>query len=106
MSLATCSWIRSSAIRAASFHLDRIESGVAADVEHTFPVHVRQLAFEAAELLRRIITEEMIRRGPHPPQVHVVEPGPKRLDSLLKIVARNCAELGFGKRHAQVNSEL
>src|SRR5437764_13160011 len=58
---------------AAALHLDRVEAGVATDVEHAFPAEVlRQLRSEAAEFRARIIAEEMVGRGPGPTEVDVV----------------------------------
>src|SRR5438309_7123214 len=57
---------------AAALHLDRIEAGVAADVEYALAGKVlRQLRREAAKLCAWIIAEEMLWRGPHPAKVDV-----------------------------------
>ena len=56
--------------RAAALHLDRIEAGVAADVEHALARKIlRQMRREAAEFRAWIIAEEMVGRGPHAAEV-------------------------------------
>ena len=66
--------LRSTPRGPATLHLQRIEAGVAADVEHALARNVREGMSEAGELVGGIVVEEVIRRGAHAAQVHVVEP--------------------------------
>src|SRR6185437_9277984 len=71
-------------------HLDRIESCVAADVEHALAAEIaRETGFEAAELRAGIIAQEMVGRGPYAIQIDVVEPRPERLYALFQVVCCN-----------------
>ena len=86
---------------AAPLHLDGVEAGVAADVEHGLAGQVgRDRVGEAPPLHRRVVAEEMVGRGPTPSQVDVVEPGPERLDLARGLVG--CTVLGC--RHGAVPS--
>jgi hypothetical protein len=65
----------------APLHLDGVEASVATDVQHALAGQVgRQRVAEAAPLHGRIVTEEMVRRGPDALEVDVVEPLAQRID--------------------------
>ena len=68
-------------VGAAPLHLQRVEPGVAADVEHAPPTQVgRDRVREALPLDVGVVAQEVLGRGPHPAEVHVVEPGPELVD--------------------------
>src|SRR3546814_9327003 len=70
--------------RAAAFHLDRIEAGVAADVEHRFSRQVFGNGVrKARELEGGIIAQEMVRRGFHAADAKIVEPWADRKSTRL-----------------------
>jgi hypothetical protein len=75
------------AVRATPLHLDRIEAGVAADVEHALAGEIgRQCRRETTIFEAGIIAQEMVRRGPQPiTQIDVLEPGRERLDLGLQV---------------------
>src|SRR3546814_15621931 len=75
----------------------RIEAAVAADVENAFPVQIcRQGVGEPPPFHRRIITEEMLRRGRHAMQVDIVKPRPERLGPGAKLLMRYTGSLQIG----------
>src|SRR5205823_8424127 len=81
------------AVGPAALHLDRVEAGVAADVEHAFAAEVPgQLRREAAELGAGIIAEEMVGRGPRAAEIDVVKPGAERDDARFEIGTRHGAK--------------
>src|SRR5690606_9277990 len=62
-------------------HLDRIEAGIAPDVEDRLSGKIgRERRFEPGELERGIIPQEMVGRRLHGPDAQIVEPGAERLD--------------------------
>ena len=62
----------------APFHLDRVETAIAADVEHAHSGEtLGQHVGEAAKLDAGIVAQEVIRRRPDAAEIHVVEPGPE-----------------------------
>ena len=65
-------------VGAAPLHLDGVEAGVAADVEHGPPAQVaRHRLGEVRPLVRRIVVQEMLGRGGDAAEVEVVEPRPE-----------------------------
>ena len=75
--------------RTAPLHLHGIEPGVAADVQHRLTRQVGgQAVLEPPPFHGRVITQEMLRRGLHPAQIHVVEPGSQRLRPRLDRIRR------------------
>ncbi len=63
------------AVRAAPLHLDRVEAGVAADIEHGLAAQVRrERVGEVTPLDGGVVAQEMVGRGLNPAQVEVVEP--------------------------------
>ncbi len=63
-------------IGAAPLHLQRKESAIAADVQHRPAAQImRNGVCIAAPLDVGVIAQEMVRRGPHAHQLHVVKPG-------------------------------
>jgi hypothetical protein len=65
--------------RAAPLHLDRVEAGVAPDVEHGLAPEIgRDRALEAAPFQRGVVPQEMVRRRLHAVQIEVMEPLPER----------------------------
>ena len=72
-------------ISAAAFHLDGIEAGVAADIEHGFASQVtRKGVAEALELGAWIISEEVVGCGLDSIEAKIVEPGAERSNALLE----------------------
>src|SRR5205085_2311210 len=66
---------------AALFHLDRIEAGIASDVEHRLAGEVgRHGVGEALPLDVRVVAEEVIGRGLHAGEVDVVKPAAEGTD--------------------------
>ncbi|CAO4136465.1 hypothetical protein OFEAOIEE_LOCUS4221 [Methylorubrum extorquens] len=64
--------------RTATFHLDRIEAAVAANIEHGLAGEVvGKRGREPTPLQPWIIAEKVIGRSPDPAEVDVVEPGPE-----------------------------
>src|SRR5579871_463856 len=67
---------------AAPLHLDRIESRVAADIEHGFPSEIRRDRMrELLPFERRVISQKMMRRGFHAAEIHVLKPLAKLSDA-------------------------
>ena len=78
---------------AAPLHLDGVEAGVAADVEHGLAGEVlRDGVLEAAPLDVRVVAQEMLGRGLDAAQVDVVEPGPSAA-ARLRISSASAARL-------------
>src|SRR3982751_4682765 len=68
--------------RAAALHLQRVESGVAADVEHGLAGEIsRNCVREAAPLHSRIIAEEMVGGGAHATEVEILKPVAQLMDA-------------------------
>src|ERR1044071_9195493 len=66
---------REHARRAAPLHFQRIEPGVAADIENALAGEVsRDRIREMPPLHRRVVTEKMVGGGFHSVQVQIVEP--------------------------------
>src|SRR5579885_3231366 len=76
-------------VGAAAFHFHRIESSVAADIEHRLAaqVGIDDLA-EALPLYRRIIAQEMQGRSPDSAEIKVVKPWTKLCDPVRNLLAR------------------
>jgi hypothetical protein len=73
--------------RAAPLHLDRIETRVAADVEHALAAQiVRNDMGESLEFEARIIAEEMVGRCRHAvAEIDIVEPRAQRFDFFAQL---------------------
>src|SRR5947209_12877156 len=73
----------------AAFHLDRIKSGVAADVEYRAPLDLRQdRRSKPAPLDGRIVAEKMRGSGFYSTELEVVKPWSKLFDLRSDIVTR------------------
>src|ERR1051326_2977035 len=78
---------REHARRAAPLHFQRIEPGIAADIEDGLAGEVgRDRIREMPPLYRRIVTEKIVRGGFHPVQVEIVEPRAERRHPLADLV--------------------
>src|SRR6185437_5015828 len=65
---------RDYAVGAAPLHFERIEAGVAADIEHCFPAQIpRNRMLETLPLEARIVTEKMVRRGLDAVEIEIVK---------------------------------
>src|SRR5512132_3809733 len=70
----------------APLHLDRVEAGVAANVENGHAGQVlRQAGGDVPPQNGRIVTQKVPRRRLHAGQVDVVEPFPQRSDAALDV---------------------
>jgi len=68
---------------AAGVQSEGLKSGVATDVEHGLPPHVlRECRFYLGPEVEEEVAQRMVRRGAHPMQVEIVEPGAELIDSL------------------------
>jgi len=89
------------ALGATALHFERIEPAIAADVEDGLSGKVlRQRIGEALVFDLRVVTEEVIRRGLHSAEAHVMKPGAQSSDAFLQAAdlffsAKRCRWHGF-----------
>src|SRR5690606_3876051 len=70
---------------ASALHLERVEPGVAADVEHALTGEIRrQRIGEALELRARVVAEEVLRSGLDAVEHEVVKPWIELADAALE----------------------
>ncbi len=75
------------ASRAAAFHFDRIETGVAADIEHACAFEIgRNRVGEARPLDVRIIAQEVRGRGADAGEVEIMKPLAEFPDAVTDLV--------------------
>src|SRR5690606_35541891 len=72
------------ALRTPPLHLDRVEAGIAPDVENRLSAEIfRDCILELPPFHMRIVAEKMVRRSGDAVELDIVEPGPELLDPLL-----------------------
>ena len=78
------------ALGPAPLHLDRIEAGIAADVEHGSAGEIgRDRVGESPPFDSGIVAQEVVGRRFDPGKLDVVEPRPERFDRLANLVERD-----------------
>src|SRR3954471_21697213 len=94
---------RDYALRTSTLHLDRVEAGVAADVEHAQPAQViGQCVREALPFDVGVVAQEMFGCGPDAAQLHVVEPGAELDDAAGELVGAVHRPASVATRHRSV----
>ena len=74
---------------AAPLHFERVETAVAADIEHAAAGQIGWDGMrEAAPFDGWIVAEEMVGRGLHAAEIDVVEPRPQRRDVAAQLLGR------------------